>query len=372
MTDGKCPTGWYCPVYSSQQLTVTSFTETLNENGCYYGKEVVKYTGSADRAVMCPCPPGFFCPKNAANPMHCIEGFYCPADASIDKDPFGNPIPDSGLGSFGTLSYTCPEGKWCLNSQVQGFHCGTFGGGLNTCEEGSQAPSKIALYVLVAFAVGFFWVVFWFLDWRKSRRSQRDIESLEAQKSAYDPISGKVHSEFESAADAKEYLIQFENIGFVLPNGVEIMKKVSGSFKPRRLCAIMGPSGAGKTTVISLITGKEKKTSGKVLLNGEVVDGLGLIRKLLGFVPQEDVMIRELTVREIITFSASYRLPSSYTSQQIETAVNQCLLDLGMSHVQHSPIGDELTRGISGGQRKRVNIGIEMVAQPSILFLDEV
>lgn len=86
------------------------------------------------------------------------------------------------------------------------------------------------------------------------------------------------------------------------------------------------------------------------------------IRKVVGFVPQEDVMIRSLTVRDIITFSASYRLPASLTRAEIDERVTECLFELGIPHVQHSIIGDELTRGISGGQRKRVNIAIEMIA----------
>ena len=86
------------------------------------------------------------------------------------------------------------------------------------------------------------------------------------------------------------------------------------------------------------------------------------IRKVVGFVPQEDVMIRSLTVRDIITFSARYRLPSHLTRADIDQRVTECLYELGIPHVQHSIIGDELTRGISGGQRKRVNIAIEMIA----------
>ena len=133
----------------------------------------------------------------------------------------------------------------------------------------------------------------------------------------------------------------------------------------------MGPSGAGKTTVISLITGKAKKTSGKVKLNGTEHPDLSHLKKLTGFVPQEDTMIRTLSVRENIKFSASYRLPATFSDADCEKAVNQTLVDLGIEHVQHSAIGDEYNRGVSGGQRKRVNIGIEMVADPTVLFLDE-
>ena len=82
-------------------------------------------------------------------------------------------------------------------------------------------------------------------------------------------------------------------------------------------------------------------------------------------------MIRSLSVRENIKFSADYRLPASFSGHDCELATNQTLVDLGIEHVQHTAIGDEYSRGISGGQRKRVNIGIEMVADPSILFLDE-
>ncbi|CAE7389152.1 ABCG24 [Symbiodinium microadriaticum] len=82
-------------------------------------------------------------------------------------------------------------------------------------------------------------------------------------------------------------------------------------------------------------------------------------------------MIRQLTVRDNISFSAAYRLPVEMTAAQKEDVVNQTLLSLGIDHVQHSLIGDERERGISGGQRKRVNIGIELVALPKVLFLDE-
>lgn len=105
--------------------------------------------------------------------------------------------------------------------------------------------------------------------------------------------------------------------------------------------------------------------------SGKECDGLGQFQKLVGFVPQEDVMIRELSVRDNIEFSARYRLPKELTTEEINRKVNVCINELGIPHVQHSPIGDERTRGVSGGQRKRVNIGIELVADPKVLFLDE-
>ena len=88
-------------------------------------------------------------------------------------------------------------------------------------------------------------------------------------------------------ADTPSFHIAFDNIGLTLPSGVTVMSDVHGSFQPGRLCAIMGPSGAGKTTIINLVTGKARRSSGRVLVNGVEVDGLAQIAKLVGFVPQE-------------------------------------------------------------------------------------
>jgi ABC-type multidrug transport system ATPase subunit len=98
---------------------------------------------------------------------------------------------------------------------------------------------------------------------------------------------------------------------------------------------------------------------------------LGQFQKLVGFVPQEDVMIRELSVRDNIEFSARYRLPKELTPDEINSKVNVCINELGITHVQHSPIGDERTRGVSGGQRKRLSLAKALILEPDILLLDE-
>jgi ABC-type sugar transport system ATPase subunit len=137
----------------------------------------------------------------------------------------------------------------------------------------------------------------------------------------------------------------------------------------------MGASGAGKSTFISLITGKAKRTSGTVTVNGEVVNTLQdhpSCRGRIGFVPQEDVMLRDLSPSEIIAFSARFRLPASLTSAEVQRRINECIDVLELEKVKDDVVGDERTRGISGGQRKRVNVGIELVADPKVLFLDEV
>lgn len=148
------------------------------------------------------------------------------------------------------------------------------------------------------------------------------------------------------------------------------MSNVTGQLSAGRTTAVMGPSGAGKTTFVTLLTGKVKRTAGSVLINGRS-DELSNYKKLVGYVPQEDIMLRELSVREVLMHSARMRLPSDWKYQRIKAKVNEIISFLGMSHVMNSIIGNEEERGISGGQRKRVNIGMELVAEPSILFLDE-
>lgn len=105
-------------------------------------------------------------------------------------------------------------------------------------------------------------------------------------------------------------------------------------------------------------------------INGEAISLLN-IQHLVGFVPQEDIMHRDLSVRENLRFYAHLKGNPSMTRPQRRAFVNEIVDILGLSHVQHSLIGDEETRGISGGQRKRVNIGIELMASPLVLFLDE-
>ncbi|KAJ3441223.1 white-brown complex [Anaeramoeba flamelloides] len=120
----------------------------------------------------------------------------------------------------------------------------------------------------------------------------------------------------------------------------------------------MGPSGAGKTTFLNTLCGKASYgiPSGLVEING-VEEPITEYKKVVGFVPQEDIMLRTLTVKENMMNSAKLRLPKEYTYKQIKLTVNQCIKTLGLFDVRHSPIGDETKRGVSGGQRKRVNCG---------------
>lgn len=169
--------------------------------------------------------------------------------------------------------------------------------------------------------------------------------------------------------------ITFNNISCsVMADGKEkeIMKGVSGVFKAGSLSAVMGPSGAGKTTLFSVLLGKLKIKSGSVSINNKNAD-LRELEREVGFVPQSDIMLGELTVKEILTHAAESRLPASWSTAQKAERVQQVLESLSLVHVQDSVVGDPEhgKRGISGGERKRVSIGIELLSNPKVLLLDE-
>eukprot|EP00359_Climacostomum_virens_P009645 CAMPEP_0204915478 /NCGR_PEP_ID=MMETSP1397-20131031/13469_1 /ASSEMBLY_ACC=CAM_ASM_000891 /TAXON_ID=49980 /ORGANISM="Climacostomum Climacostomum virens, Strain Stock W-24" /LENGTH=359 /DNA_ID=CAMNT_0052087531 /DNA_START=96 /DNA_END=1172 /DNA_ORIENTATION=- len=152
-----------------------------------------------------------------------------------------------------------------------------------------------------------------------------------------------------------------------------ILNSVSGAARPGELLAILGPSGSGKTTLIKILNGWSKannnsKITGEVRANGVPIESLKF-SKLAGNVLAEDILLANLTVRESIQFSADIR--TNFTSQQKKDLVDQLLEDLLLTRVQDSRVGSQKDRGISGGQKKRVSIGIELITNPSVLFLDE-
>jgi len=167
--------------------------------------------------------------------------------------------------------------------------------------------------------------------------------------------------------------LTFRNLTVTLANGLKILNGVSGELKAGTMTAIMGPSGCGKSTLMNALTNRIRDggtVGGEIYVNGEKRH-LATISHVVGFVPQEDVMHRDLTVRENLRFYLRLKGDPSLTREQRRSFLNEIIDILGLGHVQHSLIGDELRRGVSGGQRKRVNISIELISSPLLLFLDE-
>ncbi|CAJ1389625.1 unnamed protein product [Effrenium voratum] len=156
-----------------------------------------------------------------------------------------------------------------------------------------------------------------------------------------------------------------------------VLDDLSGSFLAGHLSAIMGPSGSGKTTFIDVLTGKKHTDSkwtvtGDLLINGEK-QSIEYLKPVIGFVPQDDTVHEGLTVRENITFSAMKRMPAGTKEHRIRKITDDVMQVLQLESKQNMIVGNRVTtgEGLSGGQRKRVNIGLEIAACPTILFLDE-
>ena len=134
-----------------------------------------------------------------------------------------------------------------------------------------------------------------------------------------------------------------------------------------------GPSGGGKTTFMNALSGRASYgvVTGEVSLNGVAGDTIGKFPSLVGFVPQDDIMHDDLTVYENIMYSARLRLPPSMDWAQKDAVIEDVLSLIGLDKIRDQRVGSPEKRGISGGQKKRVNIGIELVAYPRVLFLDE-
>eukprot|EP00466_Bigelowiella_natans_P018872 jgi/Bigna1/43421/e_gw1.78.30.1 len=142
----------------------------------------------------------------------------------------------------------------------------------------------------------------------------------------------------------------------------------SVKFNAGELIAIMGPSGAGKTTVMRALMTNEHE--GDLWINNISASKIPY-QSLIGFVPQDDIVDSTLTPREILMYSAFTRLPKTLSFEEITARVDEVLKLLGLRHVQNTRVGDKVSRGLSGGEKKRVSIGIELIANPSALFLDE-
>jgi ABC transport system ATP-binding/permease protein len=151
-----------------------------------------------------------------------------------------------------------------------------------------------------------------------------------------------------------------------------LLENVSFKALPGDMIALMGPSGAGKTTLLLTLNGYLPPTSGMVRINGEDLYTIyDTLRGSIGYVPQDDLVHPELTVFEAIRYSAKFRLPPDYTEEEITARVEQTIKDLGLDGVKNLEIGKPEKKILSGGQRKRVNIALELVTDPVILFLDE-
>jgi len=172
----------------------------------------------------------------------------------------------------------------------------------------------------------------------------------------------------------REYIgnvtIEVASIAVETPNGSQILDDVSLSIFPSELVALMGPAGAGKTTFLKAINGYSAPAAGTVLFNGQdLYQFYDRFRLQMSYVPQDDIVHAQLTVREALYFTAKLR--TDLTDPEIDKRIDEVLESLGIQDKKNTIIGSPERKVLSGGQRKRVNIAMELIAEAPVVFLDE-
>jgi len=162
-----------------------------------------------------------------------------------------------------------------------------------------------------------------------------------------------------------------DQIEFKYKNSNNGIHKVSFELESGQMVAVMGGSGAGKSTLLNILIGKYPLNKGNITINGfNIHTQKEKIEGTIGLVPQDDLLIEELSVYKNLYYNAKLCF-GTYTEEQIVEATNRVLKELDLFEIKHLKVGNPLNKYISGGQRKRLNIALELIRQPGILFVDE-
>lgn len=274
-------------------------------------------------------------------------------DSTRFQEPAMNDLIKSVFGDE-SITLNCNSGECLHRTQLPGY----------------ERPVKKINTPLIASAIAgsaLFVVAVILIVWYLSRRAAyRGYISL--------PLSEEPDDESAKLmADHKPAALYFENLSYYI-NEKQILSGIQGAAHPGQITAIMGASGAGKTTFLDILARKNKRglVQGDFYVNGEKVSDHDF-KNMVGFVDQEDAMLPTLTVHETILTSALLRLPRDMSRAAKEQRVFDVEKQLGIYHIKDQLIGSEegKGRGISGGEKRRVGIACELVTSPSILFLDE-
>lgn len=182
---------------------------------------------------------------------------------------------------------------------------------------------------------------------------------------------GSILKQFVTFGDKGRISFEAKNITYKFKNGKLGLRDVNLSTESGNLVALMGGSGAGKSTLLHVVNGSEKPSGGHVLINGiDIHKNPEKIEGVIGFVPQDDLLIEDLTVYQNLYYAAKLCF-SQKSEVEINMLVMSVLEDLGLAESKDLKVGSPLQKTISGGQRKRLNIGLELLREPAVLFCDE-
>uniref|UniRef100_A0A7S2W930 ABC transporter domain-containing protein n=1 Tax=Rhizochromulina marina TaxID=1034831 RepID=A0A7S2W930_9STRA len=399
-TARPCPNGFFCPENFACTVPCVPGSQCYNSTlDAATGKCIfpASMDESSRNPVAVPVSGSNFeytylCP-GARYMALCKGGQYCPVPIEFEA---------------------CPQGSYCSRGSIGDTGCPLFA----TCKKSSEYPDfredvYLTCLLIVLVILCSLYIFRTIRSHLRARRRARRLLAREKDSSRLSDLSSHAGGEDESvfgdeddlsrspSITSKEPLSRERSPGaggssmaflssfrdkrdttldlsfvrlslYLRSNKLKVLSGVTGRCKPGRVTAIMGPSGAGKTTLMNTLAGRASygKQAGKLLINGQV-DTIKSFSDLVGFVPQEDILHSDLTVKENLSITAALRLPWQMSSEERTAIVKDVIDVLELERIEHSVIGDAENRGISGGQRKRVNIGLEMVADPSLLFLDE-
>ncbi|XP_039995896.1 ATP-binding cassette sub-family G member 8 [Xiphias gladius] len=216
-----------------------------------------------------------------------------------------------------------------------------------------------------------------------SQYQDTELFSSEEDSSLYFTYSGgcnelevnNLHYEVDTAAQIPWYerLSEFKLPWEIKGNKQTAINKLSLRVRSGQMLAVIGSSGCGKTSLLDIITCRDEggtMTSGQILINGKP-NTPQLVKKSIAHVRQDDRLLPHLTVRETLVFVAKLRLPSHFTQAQRDQRVDDVIAELRLRQCAHTRVGNDYVRGVSGGERRRVSIAVQLLWNPGILILDE-
>lgn len=322
-----------------------------------------------------PCPAGTYCQPGASTPTPCSVGSRCPKGSTFEQllIPIGVLLAVDVLIIIGLVVLKLRNSRSKKNQPggVRAFRASMAKYKVLDDEADQEAIELNATFVPNYDG--------WYgPEWHGSQGifdtygAQTLLDAAQQSQTELNPQLQAFVDSMRKATDVSKFGLSFgyEKLRFQPKRTRPILQNVSGSISRGNLVAVMGGSGAGKSTFVNVLMGKTAHTGGQVTINGSP-GKIARYKKLIGFVPQDDIVLPELTVFENILHSARIRLPRTWSSADIRAHVD-CVIDcLELSHVRDSLVGSVSKPVISGGQRKRVSIGMELAAAPMAIFLDE-
>ena len=379
-TEALLPT--YCPPFPPAQIARLVGSATL-PMGPY--EPAICAQGSycpppGNRQIL--CPSGSYCPRGAYQPLKCSFSAVCAAGSSVDRPVFPL-VALVLLDLWIVLATSATKFIWGRRKSNPGkrHKVKRLGHGLpfatrdsrskhyhdlseSNSNEGVHLESRIS---------GIRRANTGFLAAMDNEYNIEEEDGGLILDEKTDPDIDQFVQSLSRSTVASSFGLSFgfENLVFQPKRSKKpILSGVSGEIKSGTLVGVMGASGAGKSTFINVLMGSQAHTGGITRVNGSP-GTIAKYKKIIGYVPQDDIVLPDLTVRENILHSARIRLPADWEENHIQTHVDILLRCLNLFHVKDSLVGDTGASIISGGERKRVSIGIELAAAPMALFLDE-